>query len=401
MVRDEGLSGVNPQLSLCMTVKNEAQLIERAIESVRSVVDEIVVVDTGSTDETREIAARCGARVHEHAWDGWSGARNAALRAARGRWVLVLDGDEAIAPRDAVALRQVIDDPCAVGYWLTVHNYTRSLDLLCDWHPNRGSYPDEEEFSDCPGHSRFGVLRLFRRETSVHYPNGPTSHINPLESLRALGGELRQADAVIHHFQYRKGGEEFIARKQCERLADEQRHLLQYPDDALAQLNVGRTLFALGNDAAALEHLDRAVALSDDPTRALLTRAIVRFEIGAAAGAAADAAAALERTPQSADAWIVLGMAEHAGERLTAAAAALERALALRPFHPLALNSFGVVLMDRGERENAAAYFRRALSSLPDFPAARANLADALRCGTSGDLDQTLAVQLGDERNDI
>ena len=393
-------AGLAPRLSLCMTVKNEAQLIERAIDSVRAAVDEIVVVDTGSTDDTREIAARCGARVYEHAWDGRLGPpRNASLRLAHGRWVLVLDGDETIAQRDTAALRELIADPQAVAYWFMVHNYTRSFDLLCDWHPNRGGYPEEEEFSQCPGHSRFPVLRLFRREDSVRYEEGISSHISPVESLRALGS-FRNADVVIHHFQYRKGGEAFIARKQRERLADEQQHLEHRPDDGLAHLNVGRTLFALGDDEPALVHLDRAVELSDDP-RALISRAIARFETGAFDGAAADAADAARYSAQSADAWCILGMAEHARERYAAAAEALRTALVLRPLHPLALNSFGVLLMDRGDVAGAADYFRRALASLPDFPAARANLADVLARAHLHDADQSLGVQIGDKCDDV
>ena len=399
MIASDGVGPV--RLSLCMTVKNEAQLIERAIASVRAAVDEIVVVDTGSTDATREIAAGCGARVHQHAWDGRLGpARNASLELARGEWVLVLDGDEAIAPRDAAGLRALTSAREVAGYILPVHNYTRSLDLLCDWHPNRGLYADEEAFSDCPGYSRFHVLRLFRRGPGVRYDEGPSSHISPLRSVAARGA-IRDGDVVIHHFQFRKGGEAFIAGKQRARLADEQRHLAAWPEDALAHLNVGRTLFMLGDDDAARRHLDRAVALSADPTRALLSRAILGFETGAFDGAAADAGAAARQTPQCADAWIVLGMVEHARGRADAAERALREALGDRPLHPLALNSFGVLLMDQGQFAPAVDHFRRALASLPEFPAAQTNLSDALALATSADADQPLGVQVGEKRDDV
>src|SRR6187401_944284 len=100
-----------PWLSLCMMVKDEELLLEQAITSVRHVVDEIVVVDTGSTDRTREIAERCGARLYEHAWDANFGqGRNTYLDHARGEWVLVLDGDEKIAALDAVRIRALTEE---------------------------------------------------------------------------------------------------------------------------------------------------------------------------------------------------------------------------------------------------------------------------------------------------
>ncbi len=386
-----------------MTVKDEAQLIGRAIDSVRGFVDDVVVVDTGSSDATREIAAACGARVYERPWDGRFGtARNASLELARGEWALVLDGDEAIAPQDAGLIRDLIRDPEAVAYRLPVHNYTRSFDLLTDWHPNRGRYPEEETFSDCPGYSRFFVVRLFRRASGVRYDDAISSHINPVRSLDALGASIGDAPVVIHHFQFRKGGEAFIAEKQRLRLADEQRHLEQCPGDALAHLNVGRTLFALGDDARALWHLDRAVELTEEPSRALLSRAVVRLEIGDPDRAAEDVATALHRLPEYSDAWIVLGIAEHARGDYAAAEVALSTALRLRPWHPLALNSLGVLRLDRGETAAAADCFRQALRSLPDFPAARANLAEALAAsGASDGADESLAVQIGEKRDGV
>lgn len=385
-----------PLLSLCMLVKDEELLIEQAIESVRAVVDEIVVVDTGSTDRTREIAARCGAKVYQCELNGCFGrARNETLRLASGRWVIVLDGDETIAARDAARLRDLVRAPTAAAYRLTVHNYTRSLDLLCNWHPNRGAYPEEELRSGCPGSARFPVVRLFRREPHVRYEESYTTHTNPLRALRAAGAVIEDAPIAIHHFQCLKGGEAFVARKQHERLPCEQRHLQQQPDDALAHVNVGRTLFALGRDQEALWHLRRAVALDDTGDRARLSLGIVLFEIAAYADAAAQLETAVHNHPESADAWTVLGMSYHALEQHQAAQGALQRALTLHPLHPVALNSFGVVLMDLAQREQAARYFQRALSVLPGFAAARENLR-ALADG-----DQVARVEIGDERDDV
>lgn len=379
-----------------MMVKDEQLLLEEAIDSVRGVVDEIIVVDTGSRDATREIAARGGAQVFCCEIEGrFSRGRNETLRRARGDWVLVLDGDESIAARDAPVIRDLVERPTADAYWVTVRNYTRSFDLLSDWHPNRGEYAGEEFRSQCAGHTRFPVMRLFRRTPQVCYDDTPTTHGNPLRSLRAAGMRTAAAPVVIHHFQCRKGGEQFVARKQRDRLPMEQQHLREHPDDALAHLNVGRTLLLLGQDDAAIRHLQRAVTLGDEHGRAGLSLGIALFETRAYGDAAAGLEVAVANHPDLADAWTVLGMAYHALGRHQDAAVALGRALALRPWHPLALNSRGVLLMDLGQHEQAAVCFRRVLELLPEFHTARENL-DALAEG-----NQPAAMEVGGEGDDV
>lgn len=99
-------------LSLCMIVKNEERFLAECLESVRGVVDEICVVDTGSTDRTIEIARSYGAIVVEREWrDDFGWARNEALKLATRRWTLVLDADEEIAPESLPLLRALGDTP--------------------------------------------------------------------------------------------------------------------------------------------------------------------------------------------------------------------------------------------------------------------------------------------------
>ncbi len=82
-------------LSLCMIVKNESQNLHRCLDSVRSQVDELVIVDTGSEDNTPEIAQQYGAKLSYFSWcDDFAAARNFAISQARGQWILMLDADE-------------------------------------------------------------------------------------------------------------------------------------------------------------------------------------------------------------------------------------------------------------------------------------------------------------------
>ena len=96
-------------LSLCMIVKNEEACLPQVLESVQPVVDEMVILDTGSSDRTIDIATDYGARVYHFQWcNDFSAARNHALRYVRGKWVLVLDADEVLTPEIIPEIQQAI-----------------------------------------------------------------------------------------------------------------------------------------------------------------------------------------------------------------------------------------------------------------------------------------------------
>ncbi len=113
-----------PTLSLCMIVENEEEYLPRCLASVQGVVDEIIVVDTGSTDRTVEIARGFGARVYHHPWGGdFSEARNVSLEHATGDWILFLDADEELVEEDREKLRELLNDRVNEGFYLNEINF--------------------------------------------------------------------------------------------------------------------------------------------------------------------------------------------------------------------------------------------------------------------------------------
>jgi len=96
-------------LSLCMIVKNEEASLPQVLETVQPIVDEMVILDTGSSDRTVDIAQKYGARVYHFQWcNDFSAARNHALQYVQGRWVLVLDADEVLTPEIIPEIQQAI-----------------------------------------------------------------------------------------------------------------------------------------------------------------------------------------------------------------------------------------------------------------------------------------------------
>ena len=110
-----------------MIVKNEARCLARCLESVRGIVDEIVVADTGSTDGTQTIARQYGARVCDFAWrDDFAAARNYALEQTTGDWILVLDADEHASEALCAEIRDFVQGEPAVGRLRIVSDFRKN-----------------------------------------------------------------------------------------------------------------------------------------------------------------------------------------------------------------------------------------------------------------------------------
>src|SRR5262245_47742602 len=102
-------AGGKPRLTVALIVRNCDGLLARSLASVRSLADEVVVLDTGSTDDTLHVALEAGATVHRRAWqDSFAAARNACLDQVTGDWVLWLDAGETIASEQVAPLRQFV-----------------------------------------------------------------------------------------------------------------------------------------------------------------------------------------------------------------------------------------------------------------------------------------------------
>ena len=184
-------------LSLCMIVKNEQAHLARCLASVRPAVDELIVVDTGSTDRTRAIAAAHGARVFDFVWgDDYADARNFSLTKAVGEWIFVLDGDEVLSSRDRARLRKIANQAYhrQSAYSFVTRNYTFDAHQV-GWIANKGAYLLEEAGS---GWIPTAKVRLFPNDPNIRFSYPVHEVVEP--ALLRMGIPIRSCSVPIHHY---------------------------------------------------------------------------------------------------------------------------------------------------------------------------------------------------------
>jgi glycosyltransferase involved in cell wall biosynthesis len=206
-------------LSLCMIARNESEHIGRCLRSVRDHVDEIILVDTGSTDDTIDIARAWGARVIEERWrDDFSHARNISLEHATGDWILYLDCDEELAPESGPELRALLQGSRYEAYFIQVSNITREgtkfLALGVRLFRNRKIYRFQgkiheqivESIIDNYGRQSIGHCKL----SIIHHGYDPRQANIQAKSRRNLKLLASVPDAEKNGFYYYNLGTEYL-----------------------------------------------------------------------------------------------------------------------------------------------------------------------------------------------
>ena len=277
-------------LSLCMIVKNEEEHLAKCLKSVRPLVDEIIVVDTGSTDRTKEIAQAFGARLFEIPWSGdFAVARNHSLSKASGDWILILDADEVLSPLDFKELTELIGTrpKSPVAYSIVTRNYLNDARAM-GWTPNEGQYPEEAGRGWMPSHK----VRLFARDRRIAFAD--PVHETLEASLKSAGIPIRPCGIVVHHYgrlirerevakgeDYYRLGKEKLEREPnnltaIRELATQAQNLERYEEatelwqkaiSLTREHPVGLFYFNLGSCYLRLEQYERALEASKEAMR--------------------------------------------------------------------------------------------------------------------------------------
>ncbi|MFH1196285.1 MAG: glycosyltransferase [bacterium] len=168
-----------PRLTLSMIVKNEEKFLEGCLESVKNIADEIVVVDTGSTDKTIEIAKKYGAKIFHFDWiSDFSAARNYALSKSTGKWILYLDADERLSDGSRKELKKII-----------LTDKKEGVNCIVKSESKQGGFPNIMQY-----------IRLFRNHPKARFTG--KVHEQIVDSLIELNFQFSQSGILIDHLGY-------------------------------------------------------------------------------------------------------------------------------------------------------------------------------------------------------
>ncbi|MEK4665327.1 glycosyltransferase [Priestia sp. FSL H7-0729] len=245
------------RISLCMIVKDEEELLPHCLASVQGAVDEIIVVDTGSSDLSAQIAQQYGAMVVPFEWcDDFAAARNAGLEQASGDWILFLDADEALDRAAREQIRSWTAVSGCDGLFLNIHNYTGTGQQGATVNP---------------------VLRLFRNAPGHRFEGRIHEQIAAAICRENPEAAFHVTDMVIHHYGYQTA---IVERKDkvnrnvrlLEQAVEEE------PDQPFHHYNLGVEYLRVGEAERALKTFGVA-RMGIDPAVTSYAHLLFKYEV--------------------------------------------------------------------------------------------------------------------------
>lgn len=232
----------NHLISLCMIVKNEEDSLERCLHSVYRYLDEIILVDTGSTDRTVEIAKRYTDDIYHFQWiNDFSAARNVSLRHATGKWILYLDADDYMEEKDIANLREVLSrlEPREDLVFQLPY-----VSLLGE--DTRGSTNISQAIRVFPNHMDLQFHRPIHEQ---------------VYSTRDLTLKAAELNIPIYHTGYKKS--EIEKKNKHERNLSIFQEMKKHTDyNAYDYFTLGNQFAVMGNHEEALENYEKAIAIA-------------------------------------------------------------------------------------------------------------------------------------------
>jgi len=342
-----------------MIVKNEAKNIGRCLKSIKDIANEIIVVDTGSADNTKEIAKEYGAKVYDFEWvDDFSKARNYSLEQATGDWILILDGDDEFEREDLFKLLDLINSKAGADIYV--------FNTIC----YVGSKPNRDKLMNVN-------IRLFRNKPDIRYQGRIHEGLRPASRDYVL----QYRDINIHHYGYLNDNvKDQNKRERNVRIIEQQ--LKEDPGNAYFMFCMGNEYFALNELKKALEYFLPSYQncnIEDIYRPKLMIRIIMAYRVlNRQNEALRYAEEALRDYPRFTDAEFLKGEIYHRMNQTTKAIKSFERCLELGEAPALigflmgvgtykACFALGSVYQQVEDYDEAIKYYNKALQMRNDF----------------------------------
>ncbi|MBM4145211.1 MAG: glycosyltransferase [Nitrospira sp.] len=340
-------------VSLCMIVKNEESNIINFFQGVKPLVNEMIVVDTGSTDRTKKIARAFGAKVYDIPWENdFAAARNFSLSKASCSWVLVLDADEIISPVDYKTLKELvrISSNKRFAYSIVTRNYVGPVSV--NWHPNDGKYKEEAGSGWFPSEK----VRLFPNDSRIRFERPVHEMVE--YSLQTIGMEIKSCDIPVHHYgklnreEIREKGEEYyqLGKKKLEEQG-------KYSPNAVYELAVQASELEKYDEA--LDYWKKLIVVKPDFAKAYHGAGTSYFQLGRYEDAVDSFKTAIQLDPDSKDPAVMYSTCELLMGNVEAAISRLEVLLKKDPMYALALLAITTAHLCAGRKEKGLEYIKK------------------------------------------
>lgn len=349
------------KISLCMIVKDEEDYLGGALASVASIVDEIIVVDTGSGDASPDIAREFGARVLTEPWaNDFSKARNRALAEATGDYILILDADEKISNSDHGKILMAVqsDTPAAFQFQQRTYMYNSAT---VGWLKCLEPYPEAENY---PGYIEALQVRLLPNHPGLRYRGQVHELLEP--ACERIGLPVKRIPVPVHH--YGKVRSASYLQKKAKMYLDLGREKLSHRDpagqgsgglakkpepDLRAVYELGVQLLELRMLEESRELFERVLAAVPGDLESRNMLGVVHTKLGDLDRAVSVLAEVVAADPQFADAWNNLGVVQLEHRDIQSARFSLEKAVSLQPDNANALANYAIATAETGRPADA------------------------------------------------
>jgi tetratricopeptide (TPR) repeat protein len=369
-------------ISVCFITKNEAKWIAECIEHLKPIVKEFIVVDTGSTDNTMEIARAAGAIVHQMPWpDDFSAARNESLKYATQPWILKIDPDERLDPKDfprLTALTQNKEVP-AFQFWTRAYTNDPSRVSLLSYQLCTGEYPEREK--GYRGFVTYPNIRLFRNSPTTKFVGKIHETVEPTLPGYEAGKSTPvppALDIYFHHYGHtdaataEKGKSPLYAKLMREELE-------RNPNNWYVLFEMGIESFRQGKFQEAVDYFIKSDRAHPNKPQVLSNLGLALVCVGQGAEAEKILKNCLIIDPNYHDAALNLGICYFEAGYLQKAVEAFDRCLQISPKSFMALRAKGQAVAHLGNLPAAENYFREAIKIMPPFLDAKIDLALVLQ----------------------
>ena len=329
----------NQTISLCMIVKNEEKHLEQCLNYVKDIVDEIIIVDTGSTDKTKEIAKKFNAKIFDFKWvDDFSAARNESIRHASNNWILVLDADEIIEKEDLKKIKNNIENAKdIVGFSLEQRSFINNF--------FEGAVKNNSDFDlvkKYPFYISNFLVRLFKNKMGLYFKHKVHELVE--DSIEEKGLKYEKINVVLHHFGSLKD-ENLVSDmvNQYSKIILEQ--LEENPENARYNYQAARMYLGRNDFGNALKYFEKAAKIN--PNYKLVFSEIAKIDLQMN-----DKNRAIEY---------------------------FKKSVKYNPDNPSPANNLAVVYMSIGKFEQAKKIFEDALKKNPENDALKYNYSECLK----------------------